>query len=79
MNWAAWGPTIVAIVTAIFTAGLVTGRIRDQEKTLVDHHDRLNSHDTDIRSLSDRQARSEAWREGYSAGSTKARGQEVRS
>lgn len=72
---AAWGPTVVAIVTAIFIAGQVTGRIKDQEKTLVKHNDRLDGHDTAIGSLSDRQARLEAWREGYAAGSTKAHAQ----
>ena len=72
MNWAAWGPTIVAIVTAIFIAGQVTGRIKDQEKTLVKHNQRLDEHDDDIVKLSERQSRSEAWREGYSAGRSKA-------
>lgn len=72
MNWAAWGPTIVAVVTAIFTAGLLTGKLKDQAEKLIDHHDRLGAHDVAIGSLSDRQARLEAWREGYAAGSTKA-------
>jgi hypothetical protein len=51
----------------IFTAGLLVGRIRDQEKTIKDHHDRLNGIDLRIDNHSDRLARSEAWREGYNA------------
>jgi len=68
---AAWGPTIVAAITMIFTAGLLVGRIRNQELTLKDHHDRLDSIDTRLDGHSDRLARSEAWREGYNA-ATKA-------
>lgn len=68
MDWAAWGPTAVAIVTAIFIAGQITGRIKNQEITLKEHHDRLGGHDVDIKDHADRLARSEAWREGYNAG-----------
>lgn len=68
---ARWAPTIVAAITMIFTAGLLVGRIRNQELTLKDHHDRLNTIDTRLEGHSDRLARSEAWREGYNA-ATKA-------
>lgn len=68
---ARWAPTVVAGITMIFTAGLLVGRIRNQETTLKDHHDRLNVIDTRLDGHSDRLARSEAWREGYNA-ATKA-------
>lgn len=71
MDWAAWGPTIVAIVTAIFVAGQVTGRVKDQEKMLASHDTRLNGHDADIKSLGTRMTASEAWTEGYNAGRAK--------
>jgi hypothetical protein len=62
MDWAAWGPTIVAVVTAIFIAGQVTGRIKEQEKTLDGHDLKLESHGHSI-------TRMESWTEGYNAGS----------
>jgi len=71
VDWAAWGPTLVAIVTAIFIAGQVTGRIKDQEKTLAHHDERLDGHDTEIKDLGNRMTASEAWREGYNAGRSK--------
>lgn len=71
MNWAAWGPTIVAVVTAIFIAGQITGRIKDQEKTITDHHMRLGGHDTKLEDHGTRLAKAEAWREGYNAGRSK--------
>jgi hypothetical protein len=67
MNWAAWGPTLVAIVTAIFTAGLLTGRIRNQETTLVEHRAWLLNHDKSLQGHGERIARAESWREGYAA------------
>jgi hypothetical protein len=66
-TWAAWGPTLVAIVTAIFTAGLLTGRIRNQETTLVEHRKWLLRHDENFVEQGERLARAEAWSEGYAA------------
>lgn len=71
MTLAAWGPTIVAIVTAIFIAGQITGRIKDQEKTLLDHHDRLEGHDIKLEAHGLAIMEAKAWREGYNAGSKK--------
>jgi hypothetical protein len=69
MTWAAWGPTIVAIVTAIFIAGQITGRIKNQETTLVEHHDRLDGHDKKLEDHGLAIMEAKAWREGYNAGS----------
>jgi hypothetical protein len=71
MDWAAWGPTIVAIVTAIFIAGQVTGRIKDQEKTLAHHDNRLDGHDLKLDAHSQSITRMESWTEGYNAGSSR--------
>jgi hypothetical protein len=68
MDWSAWGPTVVAIVTAVFIAGQVTGRIKDQEKTLESHDVRLGNHDDTITEHSVAIAEGKAWRLGYSAG-----------
>lgn len=76
MNWmilAAWGPVFVAIVTAVFISGQVTGRIKDQEKTLVAHNDRLDGHDTQLQDHAIAIAKAESWREGFNAGKSQAR------
>lgn len=72
MNWAAWGPTIVSLVTAIFVIGKTMGRIEDQEKTLVLHHERIGvvenktaSHDIAI-------AEQKGFRDGFKAGKNEA-------
>jgi hypothetical protein len=72
MDWAAWGPTLVAIITAVFIAGQVSGRIKDQEKTLVEHHGRLDEHDVKLETHGNAITRMEAWKEGYNAGSRNA-------
>jgi hypothetical protein len=71
MNWPAWGPTIVAVVTAIFMLGQITGRIRDQETTLVNHNGRLDDHDEKLTDQAVAIAKLEAWREGYNAATRK--------
>jgi hypothetical protein len=68
MNWAAWGPTIVAAVTMIFTAGMTLGRINDQEKTLKRHDDWLLEHSGKIGHLELESAKSQGFREGLSFG-----------
>ncbi len=65
---AAWGPTIVSVVTAIFLAGQLTGRIKGQEKTLSEHHDLLGEHEDRLNVHSVQLAEGKAWREGYNAG-----------
>ncbi|MGH2505893.1 MAG: hypothetical protein ACRDHZ_00500 [Ktedonobacteraceae bacterium] len=72
MDWAAWGPTIVAVITAIFIAGQISGRIKDQEVTIKDHHDRLDGHDDKLETHAIQLTRIEAWKDGYNAGSRKS-------
>lgn len=75
MNGAIWIPCgITIVITAIgwiFTAGQTTGRIKDQELTLKDHHDTLKVHDGKLENLGNRMTASEAWRDGYNAGKGK--------
>jgi len=64
MNWAAWGPTLVAIATAVFIAGSYSRVVKDHEK-------RLDVHDGKLEDLGTRMTAAEAWREGYNAGRSK--------
>lgn len=68
MNWAAWGPTIIAVITAIFVFGKTAGRIDDQEKTLSQHHDRLGIVENKTIEHSIQIAEAKGWREGFKAG-----------
>lgn len=68
MNWAAWGPTVVAAITMIFTAGTLVTKINRHDEDLKDHGERLDNHDKEIGSLDVRVAKQEAWRDGYNAG-----------
>lgn len=44
MNWAAWGPTAVAVVVAIFTYGQYSRTQSQHEKRLDGHDTQLDSH-----------------------------------
>lgn len=67
MNWAAWGPTIVATVTMIFTAGMLVARVANQDKRLDDHGQQLDTHEGRLNEHAVAIAKAEAWREGYNA------------
>lgn len=71
MNWSAWAPAIITILGWIFTAGMMTGRIKDQEITIKEHNDQLKGHAVKLEDLGNRMTASEAWLEGYNAGSKK--------
>lgn len=64
MDWSAWGPTIVAVVTAIYMAGSYGRSVKDHDK-------RLDGHDEELKDLGTRMTASEAWTEGYNAGRSK--------
>jgi uncharacterized ion transporter superfamily protein YfcC len=61
VDWAAWGPTLLTLATAVFIAG-------SYSRTVKDHDKRLDGHDAEIKDLGTRMTASEAWREGYNAG-----------
>jgi hypothetical protein len=67
MGLAAWGPTIVAAITMIFTAGLMVEKLRDVGRKQSEHGTRLNGHDKDIQVANIAIAKLEAWRDGYNA------------
>lgn len=67
INWAAWSPTIVTVVTCIFLAGVMWNTQREHTKRLCDHddlHEEAREHNTaqDIAL-----ARLEEWRDGFMA------------
>jgi hypothetical protein len=66
-TWAAWGPTIVAFVTMVFTAGLLVGKLRDLGKTQDQHTGQIGDLDRDVRAQAISIAKLEAWRDGYNA------------
>jgi hypothetical protein len=70
-NLAEWAPAIITVLAAIFTAGQLVGRIKNQEITLAEHHDSLCDHDARLDNHENRLNRSEAWREGYNAATNK--------
>ena len=58
MDWAAWGPTIVSLITCIFFAGVLWANQRSQadhlgehDKQLEDHTKSLTEHAVDIAGL----------------------------
>jgi hypothetical protein len=64
---AAWGPTIVAGVTMIFTAGILVQSHRDLRRAQEDHGLRLNGLDKEVQIQAVAIAKLEAWRDGYNA------------
>jgi hypothetical protein len=63
-----WAPAIITLITVIFGAGNIYGRIGDQEKTLkrhddtlIDHRDQLDRHELEL-------AEGRGWKRGYDAG-----------
>jgi hypothetical protein len=71
MIWESWGPTLVSVITAIFMAGMMYGKIKD-------HGEHLARHDTEIEDVKTRLgageievAKLQSWRDGYNAASAK--------
>jgi hypothetical protein len=65
MDWAAWGPTIVSIITCVFFAGVLWAQ---QANTIK----RVNGHDTALEENARQHyeagvkiGKLEAWRDGY--------------
>lgn len=68
MNWAAWAPAIVAVISALIVIGRTVGRIDDQEKTLEQHHNRIGIVENTTMQHSLQIAESKGWRDGFKAG-----------
>jgi hypothetical protein len=67
MDWAAWGPTIVSIITCIFFAGVLWSTQSNHGKRLDNHDTQFEEHTRDItkNALDIRELK--AWKEGYAA------------
>ena len=68
MDWAAWGPTIVSVITCIFFAGVLWSTQSDHTKRLDEHDAQLDDHTRDLTAHSIELGRLTAFRDGYAAG-----------
>jgi hypothetical protein len=66
MDWAAWGPTIVSIITCIFFAGVLYSNQNSHSTHLKEHDVQLGEHTRDITIHSVEIAKVRAFQEGYS-------------
>lgn len=71
MDWAAWGPTIVSVVTAVFIAGMIYGKVKDHDRILKEHTDEIDAVKTRIGLGEIELAKLQAWRDGYNAATSK--------
>jgi hypothetical protein len=81
MDWAAWGPTIVSIITCIFFAGVLYSNQNNHAVHLTEHDKQLEEHTRDIISHSVAITALKAFQEGYAAAKAtydRARVQEAR-
>ena len=81
MDWAAWGPTIVSIITCIFFAGVLYSNQSNHSIHLSEHDKQLEEHTKDITAHAVAIAVLKAFQEGYAAAKAtydKARAQEAR-
>ena len=67
MDWAAWGPTIVSIITCIFFAGILYSNQNNHTVHLTEHDKQLEEHTRDIISHSVAITALKAFQEGYAA------------
>jgi hypothetical protein len=72
MDWAAWGPTIVSLITAIFIAGMMYGKIKDHDGHLAKHDVELDTMLTRLNFGEIEIAKLQAWRDGYNAAACKS-------
>ena len=67
IDWAAWGPTIVAIITCVFFAGGLRAQQSETVKRVNAHDLQLEDHTKDITVHSVQIGKLEAWRDGYAS------------
>jgi archaellum component FlaF (FlaF/FlaG flagellin family) len=68
MDWAAWGPTIISVITCIFFTGVLWSTQNNHAKRLDDHDTQLDDHTRDLNNHSIDIGMLKAFREGYAAG-----------
>ena len=66
--WFIWAPTVITLISVVYAAGAIVGRIKDQEVTVAAHNEWLKSHDVRLGSHDVAIAEGKAWRAGYDAG-----------
>jgi hypothetical protein len=71
IDWAAWGPTIVSLITAIFIAGMMYGKIKDHDGHLAKHDEELGTMLVRLGVGEIEVAKLQAWRDGYNAAAGK--------
>jgi len=67
-SWAIWVPSIITLISVVYGAGAIVGRIKDQEVTISAHNEWLKSHDVRLNVNEIAIAKGESWRAGYDAG-----------
>lgn len=67
MDWAAWGPTIVSLISCIFFAGVLYSKQSSNSERLAVHDGQLNDHTKDLTSHAVKIGMLESWRDGYAA------------
>jgi archaellum component FlaF (FlaF/FlaG flagellin family) len=67
MDWAAWGPTIVSLISCIFFAGVLYSKQSSNSERLDVHDGQLNDHTKDLTSHAVKIGMLESWRDGYAA------------
>lgn len=67
-NWAAWGPTIVAALVAVFTYGRLTQRVDQGEKRLDKHDTRFEKVDDKLEEHGEKIGKIEEWKAGIKIG-----------
>lgn len=65
MDWAAWGPTIVSIVTCIFFAGVLYSNQSTHSKRLDEHDIQLEDHSKELNAHSVELGKISAFQSGY--------------
>jgi archaellum component FlaF (FlaF/FlaG flagellin family) len=70
MDWAAWGPTIVSLISCIFFAGVLYSKQSSNSEKIAVHDEQLNDHTKDLTSHAVKIGMLESWRDGYAAART---------
>lgn len=67
MDWAAWGPTVVSIITCIFFAGVLYSNQNNHDKRLKNHEHQIEDDRKTLGAHAIKIAMLESWRDGYAA------------
>lgn len=67
IDWAAWGPTIVSFLMAVFFAGVLWNKQLSHDEKLKNHEERIVLHEKDIAQVNVDVAKLTAFQAGYAA------------